>query len=428
MVENSGQQPHTPKIVRQLWWLGLAAALAVLLASLPGYAVIAIASVSAAEFSTPARVTAWLEIGFALSAAGLSLGLATLLFWKKRNESMGLFLSFYLLLYAAILSGPIERAVEYWLPQFPYLALQLQGIFFVLPGVVLFLIFPNGHFAPRWSRVLVFVTAILMLPMLALEPEEMVKLNTVRAQLFNFPSYFLLVLALVIQGYRYQRIYTRLERQQTKWVIYGSLVYLTLLIAVGIPYYYKINLPPGIPSPEWTLLLNPLWYLAVNILPISFTLAILRSRLWDIDVIIRRTLLYALVTLTLALIYLASVIVLQRVFSVLTGVVQNEIVTVLSTLAIAALFVPLRNRIQFLIDRRFNRNKYDAQQVLNDYATTVRDETDLEKLTGRLIEVVNETMQPQSVSVWLPRDPVTVNRAVREDTPAPPIQPMRNQQ
>src|SRR5581483_4269991 len=134
----------------------------------------------------------------------------------------------------------------------------------------------------------------------------------------------------------------------------------------------------------------------------------------DIDFLIRRTLTYSIVTALLLMVYFASVILLQQAVATVTGSQQNELVTVLSTLAIAALFVPLRNRIQNAIDRRFNRQRYDAQKVLNQFATTVRDETDLEKLTGSLIDVVNETMQPRSVSLWL--KPAADRRPLTEDT------------
>ena len=139
-------------------------------------------------------------------------------------------------------------------------------------------------------------------------------------------------------------------------------------------------------------------------LPLSIGIAILRYRLWDIDVIIRRTLTYALVTALLAVVFFGSVVVLQLVFFNFIGRNQNELITVISTLGIAALFVPLRNRVQGEIDKRFNRRKYDSQQVLNDFANTVRDETNLENVTARLMQVVDETMQPQTVSVWLKKD------------------------
>ena len=140
-------------------------------------------------------------------------------------------------------------------------------------------------------------------------------------------------------------------------------------------------------------------YLAV---PVTVAIAILRYRLFDIDIIIRKTLTYTIVVALLAVVYFGGVVLLQLVFAQVIGP-SSEFITVLSTLAIAALFVPLRNKIQEVIDRRFYRKKYDAQKVMQDFAKTVRDETDLEKLTARLMQVVDETMQPKSVSVWLKR-------------------------
>jgi hypothetical protein len=184
------------------------------------------------------------------------------------------------------------------------------------------------------------------------------------------------------------------ERQQVKWFAYfGALLcvlsVLNLLIdsrIISVPVADEVR---SIASAILTAAL-----------PIATGLAILRYRLYDIDIIIRKTLTYALVVGVLVVVYFGTVILLQQLFANVTGQ-RSEVITVLSTLVIAAMFVPLRDRIQATIDKRFYRKKYDAQKVLAKFGETVRDETDLEKLTANLIDVVNETMQPKSVSVWL---------------------------
>jgi hypothetical protein len=134
--------------------------------------------------------------------------------------------------------------------------------------------------------------------------------------------------------------------------------------------------------------------------PVCLGIGITRYRLFDIEIIIRRTLVYSLLTLTLGLVYVGCIIVSRTLVAPLTG--GSELAIVASTLAIAALFNPLRRRIQTLIDKRFYRRKYDAAKVLEAFGATARDETDLERLTGELLRVVDETMQPEFVGLWLP--------------------------
>jgi len=178
------------------------------------------------------------------------------------------------------------------------------------------------------------------------------------------------------------------ERQQLKWFTYGAVLLGVVLIS---EFFYTF---PGV----WESVKEAV---AFNMLPpLTIGIAILRYRLFDIDLIIRRTLQYSVLSGLLALAYLGIVVVLQSLFSAVGGQ-QSEIVIVASTLAIAALFLPLRRRVQDGIDRRFYRQKYDAAKVIAEFAATCRDETDLDKLTARLVEVVQETMQPESVSLWL---------------------------
>ena len=140
---------------------------------------------------------------------------------------------------------------------------------------------------------------------------------------------------------------------------------------------------------------------ALLLIPISIGVAVLRSRLWEIDLIIRRTLIYTLFSVLLLLVYFSSVLVLQQVFRAVTGQQESELVTVVSTLVIAALFNPLRQRVQAFIDQRFYRRKYDAAKALEAFSVAVRDEVDLAVLREHLLTVVNETMQPAHVSLWL---------------------------
>lgn len=150
-----------------------------------------------------------------------------------------------------------------------------------------------------------------------------------------------------------------------------------------------------------TVYLQPVgWMLSLLLIPLSIAVSILRYRLFDIDVIIRKTLVYAVLTGLLALIYFGGVVLVQQFTRSITGE-SSDVAIVISTLVIAALFFPLRRHMQSSIDRRFYRRKYDAAKTLAAFGTTIRDEVELEKLTSELINVVNETMPPTSISLWL---------------------------
>jgi len=248
-----------------------------------------------------------------------------------------------------------------------------------------------------------------------------VRMTTARAQAGNSVMAALLLVCIAIQIYRYRRVYSLTERQQTKWVLIGLAAMVFLQIILGIPYYYELNLPPGTPQPWWVPLGSVGWSLSLMILPVSLTIAILRYRLFDIDVIIRRTLVYAALTATLAVIFFGGVVLLQQVIGGISGAPNSPVGIVISTLLIAALFTPLRRRIQHDIDRRFYRKKYDAQKTLESFAASVRDEVELEDLTRRLLAVVEETMQPEQVSLWLKQAagerPPSMFTSVQEHTP-----------
>jgi hypothetical protein len=206
------------------------------------------------------------------------------------------------------------------------------------------------------------------------------------------PVWVILCLAALVVRYRRAG---RVERQQMKWLLLATAVFVAAYLPAFLTASWEIE----------TSIWNVLWLAAMLLIPAAIGIAILRHRLFDIDVIIRKTLLYAVLTVLLALVYFGVVILLQGLFSRLAGVEDSTLAVVISTLAIAALFTPLRRRIQDAIDRRFFRKKYDAQQVLARFAQTARNETDLDALLAELTRVVDETLQPEHVSVWLKDNP-----------------------
>jgi hypothetical protein len=156
-------------------------------------------------------------------------------------------------------------------------------------------------------------------------------------------------------------------------------------------------------TPFTLLVLKMVFALSFLLIPLSIGVAVLRSRLFDVDVVINRTLVYGSLTATLVALYFGGIVLLQRLFVVLTGE-TSTLAVVASTLVIAALFNPLRRRIQTFIDRRFYRRKYDAKKILEAFSSRLRDETNLEALNHDLVGVVAETMQPAHASLWLRPD------------------------
>ena len=184
------------------------------------------------------------------------------------------------------------------------------------------------------------------------------------------------------------------EREQIKWLLYacglfGATYALTVLIVFLGDFLAT--------SSFFTLV----FFLPMATIPVAIAIAILRYRLWDIDVIIRKTLVYGILTAAMGLVFFGGVTLMQQVFGAVTGTDNSPVAIVLSTLAIAALFNPLRWRVQDFIDRRFFRKKYNAEQALVQFAVAARSETDIEQLSAELVTVVGETMQPESISLWM---------------------------
>jgi len=194
-----------------------------------------------------------------------------------------------------------------------------------------------------------------------------------------------------------------MERAQIKWFAYAVFLVPAVFGVVSLqPFQSSADLVTATTDLE-QVATGAIFVLAIAAFPIAVGIAILRYRLWDIDNLINRTLVYGVLTASLAAFYFGSVLLLEALLRPIVGE-NNDLAIVISTLLIAALFLPFRRTIQTVIDRRFYRRKYDAARTLEAFSATLRDEVDLDSLTNRLLEVVEETMQPASVSLWLGGD------------------------
>jgi hypothetical protein len=281
----------------------------------------------------------------------------------------------------------------------------------IIVGLLLFsfLLFPTGRLpSRRWKWLAWLTVAFVIVDVIASafsfgvdaglgpirNPLGIEGFSTVyNVVLFIYPFLFV---AIATSLFVRLRRATGIERQQIKWVVYAVAATLTATILVYI-------IPEVIDTPLWFERVG----FALNIamtpaIPVSIGIAILRYRLYEIDTLINRTLVYGALTALLGLVYFGGVTITQAIFRALTGQQeQPQLAIVVSTLVIAALFTPLRRRIQAFIDRRFYRRKYDAAKTLEAFSAKLRDETDLDALSDDLVGVVRETMQPAHVSLWL---------------------------
>jgi hypothetical protein len=325
-------------------------------------------------------------LGFLLTSA--------LIFWRRSDDRGALLVSLQLLLFGTLFAVPIDYA-----PPTIWLSFAAELVFTSFFYACYW--FPNGRFVPRWTRwlILVWIASVVggvFFPGSWLDSDTW-------APVWSLP--FLLLLAgscIGAQVYRYRRVAGPLERQQIKWVVWGFAV----LIACFIGYNQVFAQLPALSAPGrsaalYDLIPGTVQLLSFLLVPLSIGYAMLRHRLYDVDIVINRTLVYGSLSLLLALLYVGLVVVLQSIVRWLTGTTESDLVTVVSTLIIATLFGPLRRRVQALIDRRFYRQKYDAQKTLRAFSARLRDETDLTHLRADLEGVAREALQPAHISLWL---------------------------
>jgi hypothetical protein len=407
--------PHAQRryrLVRFIWWTLAVGYLALLLISLPnfytrvstqtiepyilGERVIydnARAQKDALERGVSLESSAAIDVTVVMIQVVIYYLLTSLIIWRTTN-GFGWFTAYVLLM---LCIGSILGVIVEVAQPFPFagILVQIPG-YLVWPAWVLWIyLFPNGQAVPRYTlRPVIFFFSLFMgtqilslLDVFEILPSQIDTFFATIGPLLVLPVFGFVLYA---QVYRYRHLSNKVERQQTKW----------FLFAIGIFFAVSMGFAM-IPEPvRDSVIAQNVFSIIFMIFPLAIALAILRYRLFDIDLIIRRTLQYSILTGLLALVYFGSVVLLQAAVG-READAQSPLVIVLSTLLIAALFAPLRQRVQALIDRRFDRQKYDAQQILAHFARTARDETDIERLTAELNSVVEQTLQPEHTAVWM---------------------------
>jgi len=339
------------------------------------------------------------QVGTTAGVGAVMFALGLLIFLRRSQDRIGLLASLALALFG--LSGDWPLAEQS--ATLAALAWLLDSLA-IVSIVLLFYLFPDGRAVPGWTRyavALVIGTMVVTLLPIALLPTFQERLESGGGDLVIVGF---MAAALVAQAQRYRRHSDAVQRQQTKWVLFG-LAGTVLGYLLWVLTFVILPIERGAPRLYWNVFGLTGLALLLTALPITLAISILRYRLFDIDIVIKRTLVYGAVTASVLGLYFGSVVALQAAFRAVAGQ-ESPLAIVASTLTIAALFNPLRRRFQTTVDRRFYRADYDAALALKTFSESVRDEVDIERIQEALIGLAQETMQPESVSLWL-REPTT---------------------
>jgi hypothetical protein len=349
------------------------------------------------EVGLDLRIYAVYTVAFTLVSIVVCLGVSAVIVWRRADDRMALIVALMLVTFGPISETSLVLALSSpW--QLPNACLFLLAIVLLM---LVGLLFPTGRFVPRWTSVTLVVFLVVMVPFVFF-PNALFLLSPSLLAFYYLLSLVEAAIIAAVQLYRYRRVSSPLQRQQTKWVAYGIAQFCVVqVVGYGVMFFF-----PALTSPSslYPFVLNVVGGFAQILIPLAFGFAMLRSRLWDIDILIRRTLVYGALTVILTGVYVGLVIGLSALLRGFIGQ-ENSVALVISTLVIYALIGPLRSRIQRLIDRRFYRRKYDAAKTVAAFSATLRQEVDLDQLREQLLAVVQETMQPTNVSLWLCQSP-----------------------
>jgi len=322
----------------------------------------------------------------------LNLAIGIFIYARKSNEWLAVLISLML-----ITSLPADFFTGFQIAYsfgkgLPLLLMVVNSILLI----VFFYIFPTGSFTPRWTAILAGIWILLLFTNSVFPSLVMVSPNPPELLIFLLLA-GLIISSIFVLLYRYRVVFNPIQRDQTKWVVFGVVVtwggeILINLLRLAMPIFTSnavFLISWNILSLAWTL-----------ILPVSILFAVLSSALLDIDVLIRRTLAYTVVIIALLLIYIGSVLIFQKIFELITGQ-HSPIVSIISTLVIAAISTPLRQRIQDNLNKIFFRNHYNTELTIQEFSTSARSDVDLDEISTQLVHVIQNTLQPEFLSFWL---------------------------
>jgi signal transduction histidine kinase len=386
-------------IARAGWLILAVIAVFILITSLPGY----LERFSGAdEHIGSSLIFSTLSMLASLASALLSLGLSAMLFRRRFEDPAAAALSFFLLGYGIVMAGPLEAWASYWLED-ANAAIILQTIIMSLPMMALLLLFPNGRFVPAWTRWVLLLaipwTVTLLLPFIE-DASFLANWSLFATGLLLIWYISFLVIGLYAQIHRYRHVSSPAERQQTKWVMYGFALWLGYVILSTGPYIYLTTMPPDAPEPWWLGASVFGWFLALNILPVSLTIAITRYHLWDIDLVINRTLLVGALTISIIILYVLVVGAAALLFQAQS----NWLIALAATGLVAVLFQPLRIRLQRGVNRLVYGQRDEPFEVLAHLGQQLEGTLSPELVYPTIVETVAQTLKLPYVEITVPED------------------------
>lgn len=392
-------RPPWLRILRIIWIILAFLSIVILLASIPGYLILMESRINSIEASAISPY--WIEalnfgiIAASISAGSLSLFLAWLIFRQKSNRKIQVYLMYFLLLYGVAVAGPLE-AIYPFSPSLSAMDIGLIIASLLGPAfVTLFVMFPDGHLVPSWTRWVILLSFSIVPVSYLLESSSFTLLNEPIFLLAAAAAISSLGLSLYAQIYRFKYVSDTSQRQQTKWVIYGISLWFLVLAAGSVPYAQVQQQPLGSPLPWWHLLNELVYLISMSFLPLSLTIAVSRYRLFDIDIIINRTLVYGSLTITTTGIY---IFIVGYIGNTIQAINQSTL-AFLATGLVALIFHPLREWLQKSINRFMFGERDDPFTILSSLSERLEITSESEGILPSIVETVGQALKIPYVAI-----------------------------